>query len=66
MDDFIITLFTSGPEVSTFPKFVWTQSQRRLPPQLNVVSTWILLATLAIGGAALLLQRRRERALLGG
>jgi spermidine/putrescine transport system permease protein len=65
LDDFIITLFTSGPEVSTFPKFVWTQSQRRLPPQLNVISTWILLATIAIGGAALVLQRRRERVLLG-
>jgi spermidine/putrescine transport system permease protein len=65
LDDFIITLFTSGTELQTFPKFVWTQSQKRLPPQLNVISTWLLLATIAIGAGALILQRRRERALLG-
>jgi spermidine/putrescine transport system permease protein len=65
LDDFIITLFTSGTELQTFPKFVWTQSQKRLPPQLNVISTWILLGTVCIGSIALVLQRRRERNLLG-
>jgi spermidine/putrescine transport system permease protein len=65
LDDFIITLFTSGTELQTFPKFVWTQSQKRLPPQLNVISTWLLIGTILIGALALMLQKQRERNLLG-
>jgi spermidine/putrescine transport system permease protein len=44
-DDFIITNFNSGSEV-TFPMFVWGAAKRALPPQVNVVGTAMLLIAL--------------------
>ena len=46
-DDFIITNFNSGSEV-TFPMFVWGASKKALPPQINVIGTAMLLIALAI------------------
>ena len=47
-DDFIITNFNSGSEV-TFPMFVWGASKKALPPQINVIGTAMLLVALAAG-----------------
>lgn len=58
LDDFIITLFNSGQEV-TFPLYVWGAARVAVPPQINVMGTWILLATVTLIGFSLLLQRRR-------
>lgn len=58
MDDFIITLFTSGQEV-TFPLWVWGAARTAVPPQINVIGTLILVTTVTLIGASLLLQRRR-------
>jgi spermidine/putrescine transport system permease protein len=62
LDDFIITYLNSGND-PTFPIYVWQSQRARIPPQINVFGTLILLvsAALAIGGV--LAQRRRERAL---
>lgn len=62
LDDFIITYLVSGND-PTFPIYVWQTQRARIPPQINVFGTMVLLvsAALAIGG--LLIQRRRERAL---
>jgi spermidine/putrescine transport system permease protein len=48
LDDFIITLFNSGRDHQTFPVTVWGISLRKLPPQINVLSTWLLIATIAL------------------
>ncbi len=58
LDDFVITLFNSGQEV-TFPLYVWGAARTAAPPQINVIGSMILLV--AIGGIILsfLLQRRR-------
>ncbi len=58
LDDFVITLFNSGQEV-TFPLYVWGAARTAAPPQINVIGSMILF--LAIGGIGLsfLLQRRR-------
>ena len=58
MDDFIITLFTSGQEV-TFPLWVWGAARTAVPPQINVIGTLILVTTVTLIGASLLLQQRR-------
>lgn len=60
LDDFIITYLNSGND-PTFPIYVWQSQRARIPPQINVFGTMVLLvsAALAIGG--LLVQRRRER-----
>jgi spermidine/putrescine transport system permease protein len=59
LDDFIITLFNSGQDV-TFPLFVWGSARVAVPPQINVMGTWILLATVALIALSLVLQRRRS------
>ena len=58
VDDFIITLFSSGQEV-TFPLWVWGAARTAVPPQINVMGTMILVATVVLIGLSLLLQRRR-------
>jgi spermidine/putrescine transport system permease protein len=45
-DDFIITNFNAGSEV-TFPMFVWGAAQRGMPPQVNVIGTMMFIAALA-------------------
>lgn len=59
LDDFIITLFNSGQEV-TFPLYVWGAARVAVPPQINVMGTMILLGTVAMIVASLLIQRRRR------
>ena len=59
MDDFIITLFTSGQEV-TFPLWVWGAARTAVPPQINVIGTLLLVTTVTLIGASLFLQRRRS------
>jgi spermidine/putrescine transport system permease protein len=59
VDDFIITLFSSGQEV-TFPLWVWGAARTAVPPQINVMGTLILVTTVALIGASTLLQRRRS------
>lgn len=46
-DDFIITNFNSGSEV-TFPMFVWGAAKKALPPQINVIGTAMLLIALIV------------------
>ena len=38
VDDFVITYFNAGPEV-TFPLFVWGAARVGAPPQVNVIGT---------------------------
>ena len=58
LDDFIITLFNSGQEV-TFPLFVWGAARVAVPPQINVMGTMIMGSTVALMALSLILQRRR-------
>jgi spermidine/putrescine transport system permease protein len=59
VDDFVITYFNSGSEV-TFPLFVWGAAQRGVPPQVNVMGTAIFVVALSFMVVNVLLQRRRE------
>ena len=58
VDDFIITLFSSGQEV-TFPLWVWGAARTAVPPQINVMGTMILVTTVVLIGLSLLIQLRR-------
>ena len=60
IDDFVITFFNNG-SYSTFPLFVFTQAQRQIPPNINVVATMIFLVTLGAMLATVWQQRRAER-----
>jgi len=60
-DDFIITNFNAGSEV-TFPMFVWGAAQRGVPPQVNVIGALMfLLALLVVAGSELARRRRARR-----
>lgn len=51
IDDYIITLFNAGP-LETFPLYINGAFKRRFPPQVNVLASMILLASilLVVGG----------------
>ena len=59
IDDFVITYFNAGSEV-TFPIFVWGSAQRGVPPQVNVFGTVIFVVALTFMVVNVLYQRRRE------
>ena len=59
-DDFIVTNFNSGSEV-TFPMFVWGAAKKALPPQINVIGTAMLLIALVLTVAGRLIGERRNR-----
>jgi spermidine/putrescine transport system permease protein len=60
IDDFVITNFNSGSEV-TYPLFIWGAARVATPPQINVLATMIFLATVAIMLFTVWQQRRAER-----
>jgi spermidine/putrescine transport system permease protein len=60
LDDFIITLFTAGSTV-TYPLYVNNASKTALPPQINVLATMILVASLLLIGLSAAWQRWRTR-----
>ncbi len=60
VDDFVITYFNSGSEV-TFPLFVWGAARVGAPPQVNVIGTAIFLVALLLMLVNVLLQTRRTK-----
>ena len=58
VDDFVITYFNSGSEV-TFPLFVWGAARVGAPPQVNVIGTMIFVVALGLMLLNVLLQRRK-------
>ena len=59
VDDFVITYFNAGSEV-TFPLFVWGAARVGAPPQVNVIDTAIFVLALAAMTANVLIQSRRK------
>lgn len=60
LDDFIITLFNAGSQV-TYPLYVYGARRAAFPPQINVVATTILVASLILLGLIVWWQERRLR-----
>ncbi len=60
LDDFIITLFVNG-DVETFPIRVFGQSRTSIPPQVNILSTILLLATTTLFVAPTLISQWRNK-----
>jgi len=64
LDDFIITYLNSGLE-NTFPIQIWNMKRSKVPVQINVFSTAILLISGALAIAVVLAGNRRSRKLAG-
>ena len=62
LDDFIITYLNSGLE-STFPIEIWNLKRSRIPAQINVYSTALLLVSVALALAVVVWGNRRSRRL---
>jgi spermidine/putrescine transport system permease protein len=60
VDDFVITYFNSGAEV-TFPLFVWGAARVGAPPQVNVIGTAIFVVALGLMLVNVLVQTRRTK-----
>jgi spermidine/putrescine transport system permease protein len=59
IDDFVVTYFNSGNEV-TFPIFVWGAARVATPPQINVIGTVIFVIAVTAMLGNVIFQRRRE------
>jgi spermidine/putrescine transport system permease protein len=60
VDDFVVTYFNSGSEI-TFPLFVWGAARVGAPPQVNVFGTMIFAIALGLMLANILIQRKDSR-----
>ena len=60
LDDFVITLFNSGSDV-TYPLYVYGARRAAFPPQINVLASAILGLSLAVLGVNAWWQRRGMR-----
>jgi spermidine/putrescine transport system permease protein len=58
IDDFVITSFNSGT-TETFPLYVWSQAQRGVPAEVNVIGTMIFGVAIVLMLANVLWQYRR-------
>jgi len=61
LDDFVITFFTAGVGTTTLPLFVYGLLKQRVPPEINAVSTLMIVASIVLVGVSLALQRRATR-----
>jgi spermidine/putrescine transport system permease protein len=60
VDDFVITLFNAGAEV-TFPLYVWGAARVGVPPQVNVIGTILFVVAAGAMLANTLVQNRRAK-----
>lgn len=61
LDDFVVTFFTSGVGTTTLPVFVYGMLKQRVPPEINAISTLMILASMLLVGVSLVIQARSQR-----
>ena len=60
VDDFVVTYFNSGSEV-TFPLFVWGAARIGAPPQVNVIGSAIFIIAVTAMLLNVVIQTRRTK-----
>jgi spermidine/putrescine transport system permease protein len=60
IDDFVISFFTSGPGSATLPILIYSSVKRGITPDINALSTLIVLGSILGSIAIHLLQRRGD------
>ncbi len=60
LDDYVITNFTSGPGSTTLPIRVIGMTRRNITPEINALSTMMLLSAMLLVPLSLWLQRRED------
>lgn len=62
IDDFVVSFFTSGPGATTLPILIYASVKRGITPDINALSTLIVLASIAGTLAVSFLKRREDTA----
>ncbi|PZS02353.1 MAG: spermidine/putrescine ABC transporter permease PotC, partial [Candidatus Chloroheliales bacterium] len=60
IDDVIVTQFTAGPNSTTLPLKIYDTVKVGITPEVNAVSTLLLLASIVLVLGSLLLQREKK------
>lgn len=64
LDDVVVTSFVAGPGSTTLPIYVFGLIRRGVSPQINAISSLMLIASIVLVGLSLLLQRNPQDAIL--
>ena len=56
IDDFIISFFVAGPNSTTLPLYIYAMVKRGISPEINALSTLLMLATVSLVVIAQLIQ----------
>ena len=59
LDDFVVSFFTTGPGATTLPILIYSSVKRGLTPDINALSTLLVLVSVVATTVVMLLQRRR-------
>lgn len=62
LDDFVVSFFTTGPGATTLPILIYSSVKRGITPDINALSTLIVLASIVGTIGVTLLQRPRQPA----
>jgi len=62
LDDFVVSFFTTGPGATTLPILIYTSVKRGITPDINALSTLIVVASVLGTIGATLLQRPGKQA----
>lgn len=60
IDDFVISFFTSGPGATTLPILIYSSVKRGITPDINALSTLLVLVSIVGTIAVVMLQRRGQ------
>ncbi|RKR02560.1 ABC-type spermidine/putrescine transport system permease subunit II [Kushneria sinocarnis] len=60
IDDFVISFFTSGPESTTLPIYIWGAIRKGVSPEINAIATLMIGAVAIAALLSLALSRRRS------
>lgn len=61
IDDFVISFFTSGPESTTLPIFIWGAIKKGVTPEINAISTVMIVAVFSAGAIIYVFQRLKPQ-----
>jgi spermidine/putrescine transport system permease protein len=60
LDDFVISFFTTGPGATTLPILIYASVKRGITPDINALSTLIILVSIVATVAGLLFNRPQQ------
>jgi spermidine/putrescine transport system permease protein len=61
LDDFVVSFFTTGPGATTLPILIYSSVKRGLTPDINALSTLLVMLSVAVTVTVMLLQSRNSK-----